>query len=374
MALTALQVKNARPGQKLGDGGGLRLDVDKNGNKSWIFRFTSPVTGKERYAGLGPADDVSLSQARDAAQAARALIREGKDPIAEKREKRATARIAANRGVTFRQCAERLIDSHEGSWKNARHRQAWRNSLRDYAFPAIGHLPVGDVDVAAVLGILEPIWTTKSETASRVRGRIESVLDWATVAGYRQGENPAMWKGRLVHLLPRRRKADVKHYDALPYDQMPAFWQSLSADTSDAARMLRWIILTAARYGEAKGMVPAEVQGDVWTIPAPRMKGDKEHVVPLAPLALAQLPFRPVSDVTLAKCIKRHTALPATTHGMRSTFRDWAGDATNHPRELAESALAHTLGEVERAYRRATAILKRRELMEDWANYCVTIR
>jgi integrase len=138
--------------------------------------------------------------------------------------------------------------------------------------------------------------------------------------------------------------------------------------------MLRWIILTAARYGEAKGMVPAEVQGDVWTIPAPRMKGDKEHVVPLAPLALAQLPFRPVSDVTLAKCIKRHTALPATTHGMRSTFRDWAGDATNHPRELAESALAHTLGEVERAYRRATAILKRRELMEDWANYCVTIR
>jgi hypothetical protein len=173
--------------------------------------------------GLGPLRDVSLAQARDAAQAARTLVREGKDPIAEKREKRATARIAANRGVTFRQCAERLIDSHEGSWKNARHRQAWRNSLRDYAYPHIGHWPVGDVDVAAVLGILEPIWTTKSETASRVRGRIESVLDWATVAGYRQGENPAQWKGRLVHLLPRRRKSDVRHYAALPYGEMLAF-------------------------------------------------------------------------------------------------------------------------------------------------------
>src|SRR5258708_28911003 len=177
MALTAIAVKNAKPGQRVGDGGGLRLDVDRNGNKSWVFRYTSPVTGKERYAGLGPVADVTLAAARDAAQAARALIREGKDPIAEKREKRATARIAAMRGVTFRQCAERLIDSHEGSWKNPRHRQAWRNSMRDYAYPHIGHWPVSDVDVAAVLGVLEPIWTTKSETASRVRGRIESVLD-----------------------------------------------------------------------------------------------------------------------------------------------------------------------------------------------------
>jgi integrase len=374
MALTALHVKNAKAGDKLGDGGGLRLDVDKNGNKSWVFRFTSPTTGRERFMGLGPLRDVSLAAARDAAQAARTLIRGGKDPIAEKREKRATARIAANRGVTFRQCAERLIDSHEGSWKNARHRQAWRNSLRDYAYPTIGQLPVGDVDVAAVLGILEPIWQTKSETASRVRGRIESVLDWATVAGYRQGENPAMWKGRLVHLLPRRRKADVKHYDALPYDQMPAFWASLAADTSDAARMLRFIILTAARYGEANGMQPSEVQGNLWTIPKERMKGGQAHTVPLTALALAQLPYRPVSDVTLAKCIKRHTALRATTHGFRSTFRDWAGDATDFPRELAEAALAHVLGEVERAYRRGDALEKRRQLMEAWAKYCLTTR
>jgi integrase len=295
MPLTALQVKNAKPGDRLSDGGGLRLDVDRNGNKSWVFRYTSPVTGRERYAGLDPASDVTLAAAREAAAEARVLIRNGKDPIAEKREKRATARIAANRGITFRQCAERLIDSHEGSWKNARHRQAWRNSLRDYVYPAIGQMAVCDVDVVAVLGILEPIWNTKSETASRVRGRIESVLDWAKAAGYRQGENPAQWKGGLVHLLPRRKKTDVKHYDALPYREMPRFWKALSADSSDAARVLRFIILTAARYGEAKGLHAGEVSGALWTIPKERTKAGKQHVVPLTPLALEQLPYRVVS-------------------------------------------------------------------------------
>ena len=288
MALTALQVKNAKPGDKLGDGGGLRLDVDRNGNKSWIFRYTSPATGRERYMGLGPAGDVTLAQARDAAQEARGLIRKGLDPIAEKREQRDQARLTANRGTTFRQCAERLIDAHEGSWKSPHHRRQWRNSLARHVYPIIGELPVAAVDIALVRQVLEPIWTAKPRTASRVRGRIESILDWATVAGYRSGDNPAQWKGRLAHLLPRH-TAPVQHHPALPYDQMPAFWRSLATDTSDAAAMLRFIILTACRYGEAKGMQPGEVQGDLWTVPGSRMKGGRQHIVPLTTAALGAL-------------------------------------------------------------------------------------
>jgi integrase len=223
-----------------------------------------------------------------------------------------------------------------------------------------------------VLQIIEPIWNQKPETASRIRGRIESVLDWATVAGYREGENPAVWRGRLVHLLPSKNKVrKVVHHPALPYTEMPAFFKSLAAETSDASRMLRWIILTAARYAEVKGMQPDEIEGDLWRIPAPRMKADRDHIVPLTEEALAQLPFRPVSDVTLATCITRHTESPATTHGMRSAFRDWAGDCTDHAREVAEAALAHAVGdETEAAYRRSTALAKRRKLMEDWAAYC----
>jgi len=372
MALTALQVKNAKPGDKLADGAGLRLDVDRNGNKSWVFRFTSPTTGKERFMGLGPFRDVSLAQARDAAAEARSLIRERKDPIEHRRQTRSAAKIEASKAVTFQTYAERFILGREASWKNARHRQAWRNSLRDYAFPIIGHLPIADVDTAAVLQVLRPIWTTKTETASRVRGRIEAILSAAKVEGLRAGDNPGLWRGHIAEVLPGKRSVRaVEHHPALPYADMPAFWKSLSADASDAARMLRWIILTACRYGEANGMVSSEVKGDVWRIPAPRMKGGKEHVVPLTSLALAQLPFRPVSDVALSTAIKRHTDSPATTHGMRSTFRDWCGDLTEFPRELAEVALAHVVGsEVEAAYRRGDALEKRRKLMSAWTAYC----
>jgi integrase len=372
MALTALQVKSAKPGDKLADGGGLRLDVDRNGNKSWVFRFTSPVTGRERFMGLGPARDVTLAQARDAAADARALIRERKDPIEQRKEQRAEAKVEASRAVTFRQYAEQFISGREAGWKNPRHRQAWRNSLRDYAYPAIGQVAIADVDTAAVLQVLRPIWSTKTETASRVRGRIEAILSAAKVEGLRTGDNPALWRGHIAEVLPSKRKvAAVEHHAALPYRELPAFWKSLAADTSDAARMLRFVILTACRYGEAIGMQPGEVKGDLWRIPAPRMKGGKEHTVPLTPLALKQLPFRPVSDVSLAKCIRNHSNTPATTHGMRSTFRDWCGDMTDFPRELAETALAHVVGsEVEAAYRRSTALEKRRELMTAWADYC----
>jgi integrase len=371
MALTALQVRNAKPGDKLSDGGGLRLDVDRNGNKSWTFRFTSPLTGKERFMGLGSARDVTLAEARDAAAEARALIRQRKDPIEDRKEQRTVARVEASRAVTFTQYCEQFITGREAGWKNPRHRQAWRNSLRDYAYPIIGHVPVADVGTAEVLSVLRPIWTSRTETASRVRGRIEAILSSAKVEGLRTGDNPAVWRGHIAEVLPSKRKvSNVEHHAALPYGEMPAFWRSLSADNSDAARMLRFIILTACRYGEAVGMQPGEVKGDLWRIPASRMKAGKEHVVPLAPAAIKQLPFRPVSDVALAKVIKRHTSKPATTHGFRSTFRDWAGDCSHFPREIAEAALAHTLGEVERAYRRGDALAKRRDMLTDWAAFC----
>lgn len=371
MALTALQVKNAKPGDKLADGNGLRLDVDRSGNRSWIFRFTSPVTAKERFMGLGPLREVSLAQAREAAAEARALIREGQDPIEQRRQGRTTVREAASKAVTFQSYAEKFILGREGGWKNPRHRQIWRNSLRDYAHPTLGHMPIADVDTSAVLKALRPIWSAKPETASRVRGRIEIVLNAAKAEGLRSGENPATWKGHLDQVLARRKRSDVVHFPALSYALMPAFWQKLANDTSDAARMLRWIILTVCRYSEAKGIQPAEVQGDLWRIPAPRMKGGREHTVPLTPLALAQLPFRSVTDVSLAKCIRRHTSETATTHGMRSTFRDWAGDRTDFAREVAEQALAHAVGsEVEIAYRRGTALEKRRALMDAWTAYC----
>jgi integrase len=371
MALTALQVKNAKPGDKLSDGNGLRLDVDRSGNKAWVFRFTSPTTGRERFMGLGPLRDMSLAEARDAAVEARGLIRTGTDPIEHRREARAAVRVEAQRAVTFKAYAMQYIAGREGSWKNPRHRQIWRNSMRDYAYPIIGHLAVADVNTEAVLKVLRPIWNTKPETASRVRGRIEAILSAAKVEGLRQGDNPALWRGHIAEVLPSKRKVRaVQHHAALPYAALPDFWASLSTDASDAAKMLRWIILTCARYSEAAGMRPSEVNGDLWTIPKERMKTRKVHMVPLVPLALEQLPFRPVSDVALAKVISRHTDLPGTTHGMRSSFRDWCGDETHFPREIAEAALAHTISnDVEAAYRRGSALAKRRELMVAWAQF-----
>lgn len=369
--LTAFKVKNAKPGDRLADGDGLRLDVDQHGNGSWIFRFKSPATGKERFMGLGPARDVSLAEAREGAGKARALVRDGVDPIDARKEKRAAAKVEAARTVTFRKFADAYIDGKESGWKNDKHRQQWRNSLRDHAFPHIGSTAVADVDTEAVLTVLRPIWTTVPETARRIRGRIEMILSAAKAQGLRAGENPALWRGHLDQILSRRKKSSIKHHPALPYDQMPTFWKSLAADTSEGARMLRFIILTATRFNEVRDMDDSEVKGDLWTIPAARMKAERPHEVPLTKLALEQIPLRAVSDVTLTKCIRRHTKAPATTHGFRSTFRDWAGDMTNFSREIAEMALAHEVGDdTEAAYRRSTALAKRRELMEAWSNFC----
>lgn len=371
--LTATKVKNAKPGDRLADGDGLRLDVDQHRNGSWIFRFKSPATGKERFMGLGPARDVSLAEARDAAGKARALVRDGVDPIDARKEQRAAAKVEAARAVTFRKFADGYIDGKEAGWKNDKHRQQWRNSLRDHAYPTIGALAVADVDTEAVLRVLRPIWTTIPETARRVRGRIEMILSAAKAQGLRSGENPALWRGHLDQVLAKRKKSSIKHHPALRYEAMPTFWRSLAADTSDGARMLRWIILTACRFNEARDMDASEVAGDLWTIPASRMKADRPHQVPLTKLALQQLPFRPASDVTLSKCIRRHTNETATTHGMRSTFRDFSGDCTDFPREIAEMALAHEVGDdTEAAYRRSTALAKRRQLMQEWSNYCAS--
>jgi integrase len=370
--LTAKQVDHAKKGAKLTDGGGLRLDVDKNGNKSWVFRFTSPVTGRERYMGLGSADDVKLLEARDARDAARALIRKGLDPIEQRNNERDEARAEAASVITFQEFAEQYITTHKPSWKNSKHAQQWENTLKTYVYPVIGRTPVPAVTTDDVVTVLQPIWLAKRETAARVRGRIEKIMDAAKAKKFRTGDNPALL-GIIRHLLPKQhRKKFVKHHPSLPYEEIPKFWKSLTDDASDAARMLRWIILTACRYNEAAEIDPtSEVKNGLWTIPPHRMKADRIHYVPLSSLALEQLPFRSVSDVTLAKCIARHTNTPATTHGMRSTFRDWAGDETEAAWEVAEAAIAHATGdETEAAYRRRTALAKRRKLMEEWATYC----
>jgi integrase len=319
--------------------------------------------------GLGPAHDVTLAKARVAAQEARDLLRNHVDPIEARKEQRTAAKVEANRFVTFKAYAEQFINGRESGWKNEKHRQQWRNSLSTYAYPHIGATAIADVDTTAVLAVLRPIWGDRKETARRVRGRIEMILNAAKAEKLRTGENPALWRGHLDHVLPRRKKSEVKHHPALPYAELPAFMASLRTDTSDAARLLEFIILTAVRYDVAPPRA-GEVTDDLWKIPAVRMKADRDFDVPLSRAAVALLPVPKVSGTALAKCIRRHTATPATTHGFRSTFRDWAGDCTSFPRDVAELALAHAVeDETEAAYRRSTALAKRRKLLDAWSAF-----
>lgn len=372
MALTVKQVEHAKPGDRLGDGNGLWLFAAASGAKSWMFRFTSPVTRKAREMGLGPVADVKLAEARDAAQQARKLVLAGKDPIEERNAQRAAVRVEAAKAIAFEEFAKQYVITHKPGWRNPKHAQQWENTLKTYAYPVIGATPIPDVTKDEVVKVLAPIWMTKKETAARLRGRIEKIMDAAKAKDLRTGDNPALL-GIIRHLLPKQnRKRSVKHHPSLPYEEMPKFWKSLATDTSDAAAMLRWIILTGCRFNEARQMdTGAEVRGDLWTIPAGRTKSEREHYVPLTPLALAQLPMAPVSDVSLTKCIRRHSDSPASTHGMRSTFRDWAGDETEAAWEVAEAAIAHKVGnETEQAYRRRSALEKRRKLMQEWSKYC----
>jgi integrase len=376
------------------DGGGLYLRVTRGAdgslNRAWLYRFAS--TGRERWMGLGAYPDVSLKEARELADEGRRLRRQGIDPIDRRREGRAAQAVKAAKQTTFREAADGYMRSHGTGWRNAKHAAQWPSTLKDYVYPSFGDLPVQAVDAALVLKVLEPIWNEKPETASRVRGRIESVLDWAKARGLREGENPARWRGHLDKLLPARSKVrKVKHHAALPFDALPDFMARLKAQEGVAARALAFTILTGARTGEAIGAQWDEIDlaAKVWTIPANRMKAGREHRVPLAPAAIAILEQAAerrendrvfpgargagLSNAAFLTTLRRMERSDLTAHGFRSTFRDWAAERTSYPREVAEQALAHTQSnKVEAAYRRSDLFDKRRRLMEAWARFCVT--
>lgn len=390
--LTALLVSNAnRPGL-YGDGAGLYLQVGPTGTKSWLFRYMRH--GKARAMGLGSTRIVSLSQARTLATGCRQQLLEGKDPIAVRDAEQAAIRIAEARTTTFKECADSYVETHHKAWKSAKHKQQWENTLRDYVFPTLGHLPVGQIDTDLVLKCLSPIWTKKTETATRVRGRIESILDWATASKYRQGENPARWRGHLENLLPAPTKlAKVVHHSALPYSELPSFMNKLRAQSGIAARAFEFAILTASRTNEALGARWDEIdlEKGIWTIPAERMKMRHEHRAPLsrtartildAMLEIKQSDYvfpgnvesKPLSNMALLMTLRRMKRSDLTAHGFRSTFRDWAAEKTSFAREVAEMALAHAIEDkVEAAYRRGDLFDKRKRLMEAWAKYAMTV-
>ena len=387
--LTALQVTNAKNRGLYGDGDGLYLQVSANGAKSWVFRYR--VGTKLRNHGLGSASLVTLAEARDKAFACRKMRLNGIDPIEAKKQERITSALEEAKAITFADCAQKYIEAHKAGWKNAKHAEQWTRTLETYVYPAFGKLPVADVDVALVLKAIEPIWKTKSETAARTRGRIENILDFAKARGYRTGENPARWKGNLQHMLPARSKVKkVVHHPALPYAEMPDFWTSLKKQPGTAAEALQFTILTAARTGEALGATWEEIdlENAVWTVPVERMKAGEEHRVPLAPEAVKLLrklkkqrtngyvflgakKDSPLSNMSMLMVLRRMKREDIKVHGFRSTFRDWAAEKTDTPREVAEQALAHTLSDkVEAAYRRSDLFEKRKALMEEWAAYC----
>lgn len=385
--LTAKAVEQQKRAGYWPDGGGLYLQVSSTRTKSWIFRFT--LRGKAREMGLGSLNAFGLAEARERAQAARKLVADGIDPIEARRTARAQVALAEAKSITFAKCAGAYIAAHRAKWTNAKHASQWTNTLQTYC-DAFNALPVQSVDTALVLKALEPIWTTKAETASRVRARIEAVLDWATVRGYRAGENPARWRGHLDKLLPALRKnGRVKHHPALPYGNIAAFLAELRKQDGVAARALEFTLLTAARTSETIGARPEEfdLAECVWTIPGSRMKAGKEHRVPLSARAVAivqaqlqrgaQYVFpgprddKPLSGMAMLMTLRRMKRGDLTVHGFRSTFRDWAAECTGYPREVAEMALAHTVSDrVEAAYRRGDLFAKRRRLMADWARYC----
>jgi integrase len=398
--LTAVKVKTTKPG-RYGDGNGLYLFVRSAEARFWVFRYTRAGRMREMGLGRAGADDtaVKLVDARDKAIELHRLIKAGIDPL-DKREMDAAAAAAeaqkaAIRGITFRTVAERYLAAHEKGWRNSKHRMQWRNTLDTYAHPHLGDLAVGDVGTEHVLAALEPIWRTKPETATRVRGRIESVLDYATSRDWRSGENPARWRGHLANLLPPRSKvAPVEHHAALPWRQIGSFLPILRAQAGVAARALEFAILTAARSGEALGARWGEIDmaAKVWTVPAARMKAGREHRVPLSEATVTllgemaklrtvdspdayvfpgALPGRPLSIMAMTMALRRMKRGDLTVHGFRSTFRDWCGEATSTPREVAEAALAHAVADkTEAAYARGDLFAKRVRLMDQWAKFC----
>ncbi|WP_158885157.1 integrase arm-type DNA-binding domain-containing protein [Rhodanobacter sp. L36] len=383
--LTALEVNRASTPGYLGDGGGLYLQISPSGSKSWVFRFQ--LDGKAREMGLGKYPDRTLEKARKKAEEARELLVDKIDPIADRDRKQQAKRVAEAHVMAFGVCCEKYIDAHRAGWRNDKHAAQWSATLVTYCAP-IWKLDVAKIDTALVMECIEPIWTTKPETASRVRGRMESVLAWATVRKLRTGDNPAAWKNHLDQLLPKRSKVKaVEHRPALAYADMPEFMARLRARTGLAARALDLQILTATRPGEAAAAQWEEFDlgAAVWIIPGSRMKAGLEHRVPLSPAAVALL--RSLSTQTTGNVFPGVRGRPLTTaagmkllkdlepgitaHGFRSSFRDWAGETTSHPREIIESAMAHRLKNAsEAAYSRGDQLARRAKLMNDWARYC----
>lgn len=393
---TALFVKHIKRPGKFCDGRGLYLDVrpskrksNKSGvTKTWAFRYVR--NARQTWMGLGPYPEITLAEARDLAFAERRKLFQGIDPLADKRARLNAARSARENMLTFAECAERYVVSQAPGWSNPKHIDQWRSTLANLAGPVIGHLPVDQIDTALIMRCLEPLWTTKTETASRLRGRIESVLAWSTVRGYRKGDNPARWRGHLDKLLPRPSQiVSVRHHAALPYVEIGAFMQQLRVDEGVAARALEFTILTATRTNEVIEAKWSEIDlaRKAWVIPASRMKSKREHRVPLSAAAASLLQavkrrgtsyvfpgqkrHSHLSSAAMMQVLKRLKRPDVTVHGFRSTFRDWCAESTNFPGYVAEMALAHALRDkTEAAYRRGDLFEKRSRLMTDWAKYC----
>jgi integrase len=381
--LSAIGLASKPPGFRA-DGRGLSLSVSASGSRSWILRYM--LRGKSRDMGLGPFPDVSLATARQKAEDARTLCRDGIDPIAHRDAARKTKSLEKARSVSFQECAVLYFEANKAAWRNLQHTRDWELSLKNHVFPEVGNLPVADVDAGMVLKVLEPMWLTTPVTAGRVRGRIESVLAYATARGYREGANPARWRHHLEHLLPKAKKVRaVRHHPALSFDQVAPFVSKLRKQPKTSAAALEFLVLTAARSGEVLGAKVCEVDFDraVWSVPAEKMKTGLAHQVPLSKAALsiavqgmeakqeylfeangARLPGK-----SFYKLLRSMDRADLTTHGFRSTFRDWAAATTDHANHVVEMALAHVVGKVEGAYRRDPMVEKRRVLMNDWADY-----
>lgn len=390
--LSAMEVKRlTAPGwHAVGTVAGLGLKVSRTGNRAWVLRVM--VGAKRREIGLGAYPDVTLAGAHEKARAARLQIEQGIDPIAERREIKARLIAEQTEGMTFSQCAAAYIKAHREGWKNAKHAAQWESTLAQYAGPVVGDMLVRHVETRHVLAVLEPIWKDKTETATRLRARLELVMDWAAVRGERASANPARWRGHLDKLLPKPSKVAKKgHHAALDWREIGPFMVCLRAAEGVGARCLEFAILTGARSGEARGATWREIdmQARTWIVPADRMKAGKEHRVPLSDAAVRLLEGLPrfvgndlvfpgprggvLSDATLGAVLKR-LGVPVTAHGFRSTFRDWAAESTAYPPDVVEMALAHTIrNKVEAAYRRGDLFEKRRQLMQAWADYCARV-
>jgi integrase len=386
--LTAVGINRLKAPGIYSDGGNLNFRIAPGGSRSWVFRFSTH--GRTRDAGLGPYPEVSLADARVKAFEWRKLLVAGIDPLEQRNVERASDRVAASKTITFDDCVDGYVAAHEAAW-GSKHGKQFQATLTAYASPVFGRLPISAIDTGMVIRALEPLWASKPTTASRLRGRIENVLDWAKVRGYRRDENPARWKGHLDHLLPSKGKVrGIEHHPAMPYNEVGAFTTRLRDLPNINARALEFLILTGARSGEVIGATWPEVDigAKVWTVPASRMKAKREHRVPLTAAAIAvlkqmeairqsdfifsgigggRLGINSLSEL-LAGMVDRGVA---SVHGFRSTFRDWAAERTSFPREIAELALAHSVGsDVEQAYRRTDLFDKRRRLLEEWSKFC----